>query len=169
MSDLDENGAEESEGIKNLRKQYEAIAKQNKELTEQLGMYQAKERSNTVGDILKAKGFSPKAATFYTADDVSEDAVGKWVEEHGDVLVKEATSNGESNSQQRVQDANALAAQRLIGEAQPDALGIAAPAGNNNLGDPQEVLRAIQTLPMAELQKLGYMPTEDPFNPGHFS
>ena len=76
----------DSEGIKNLRKQFEQQQKELAEARKQLDEFNKAKRQETVAELLKAKGVSPAAAKFYDGDDTSEDAVGKWVEAHADVL-----------------------------------------------------------------------------------
>lgn len=152
----DDENSTDSEGIKNLRKQFEDQAKQLKAVNEQLAKYQSQERQSTVADILKAKGVNPKAASLYSGEDVSEDAVSKWAQDYAEVFG--AASASEGSGQQS--DANAQAAARVAGATFSIPQSRAVATDGRVLGDPNEILHAIKTLPMEELVKLGYMPSE---------
>lgn len=149
----DESNEHDSEGIKNLRKQYNATKKERDEFQKELAAYRQKERSATVAEILKAKGIPSSAAKFYTAEDASEDAVGKWVEENADIF-------GKPSSPAEKSDPNAEAAQRVAGASFGNHGGIETQAGIGGrvLGDPEEIAHALKTLPYEELQKMGLMP-----------
>lgn len=161
-NDFDDEDGNDGEGIKNLRKQYNDMKKQNDELVKELGTFRSERRVSTVSDILKAKGVPSSAAKFYTGDDTSEDAVGKWLEENADVFnVSGASSSGEI-------DANAQSAQRISAASfgQPSDNNAKVPQGQAVMGDPAEMLRFVQTAPYEELVRLGYMPqTGTLFNP----
>lgn len=152
-SENDFESGDEGEGVKNLRKQYDAQKKQLDELTSELNKFRAKERTSTVAEYLKAKGIPATAASLYNGDDTSEDAVGKWVETYADVF---NLSTNQSKQQSPV-DANLQSMQRVSnaslgnsGSADLDAIG-------QVLGDPEELARAMQTLPYEELVKRGYI------------
>lgn len=150
MSDELEIQESDSEGIKSLRKQYEQTAKELKETQARLAEYDQRERRESVAGILKAKGVSPSAAKFYSEDDVSEDAVGKWVEAHADVFgLGKAETNNEI-------DPNAEAARR-VAEASFGATEDR-PSIGARVADPEEALRLMQTLPYDELVKHGLVP-----------
>lgn len=155
MSDDNENSTD-SEGIRNLRKQYEDQAKELKALRESLAGYQKAERQTTVASILKAKGLPEKAASLYSGEDVSEDAVGKWAENYADIFGAQPASTQSGTPA----DPNAAAAARMAAATQssPSTQSIA-PDGYV-VGDPNEMLHAIKTLPYEELVKLGYMPKQ---------
>ena len=142
----DETELNDSNGIANLRKQYEETQKALKEAQSELGQYRAEKRKASVAEVLKAKGLPERAASLYSGEDTSEDAVGKWVEEYADVFgVKQE------------EDPNAQAAERLAAASTGNSASIQN-AGKQVLGDPEAILHAIQTLPYDELVKLGYMP-----------
>lgn len=149
MSDENDFTEDQGEGIKNLRKQYEALKKQNDELLGQLTTFQAEKRQSTVSEVLKAKGLPATAAKLYHGEDVSEEAVGKWLEEFADVFGVKSNEN----------DANAQNAQRVSAASGGVADSIATGEGKQPiLGNPEEIANAIKTLPYEELQRLGYMP-----------
>lgn len=136
----------DSDGIKNLRKQYETIAKQNQELQEQLVKFQQAERSKAVGDILKAKGVSEKLAGLYNGDDTSEDAVGKWLEDYG------LQGSGQQN------DPNIEAAHRVAEATYGSDYSVETPKQGVFVGNPDEIRTLLNTLPQEELVKRGFIP-----------
>jgi len=81
MSD-DEDLDNDSEGIKNLRKQFAELKKERTAEQEELSKFRLGARTTSVSTILKAKGIPESAAKLYTGEDTSEDAVGKWLEEY---------------------------------------------------------------------------------------
>lgn len=151
MSD-DNESSNEGEGIKNLRSQYEATQRELTEARERLSKFEAEHRQQTVAEVLKAKGLegakAAKAAALYSGDDASEDAVGKWLESYADVFnIQPAGNDAQAGNVQRVSEAS-------FGTTDTNQNG---PTGRV-LGSPDEIGRAIQTLPMEELVRLGYMP-----------
>lgn len=149
MSEENEFAENESEGVKSLRKAYEAQKKQNDELQAELQAFRSERRQSSVADVLKAKGLPAGAAKLYNGDDVSEEAVGKWLEEFADVFgVKSAENDANSQNAQRVTAASGGAVDSI---AAGDSKGPI-------LGDPNEMLHAMNTLPYEELQRLGYLP-----------
>lgn len=154
----EENDSNEGEGIASLRKQYEALKKQNEELSNELGTFRSKERVASVSEILKAKGLddgkAAKAAALYakTSEDASEDAVGKWFEDYADLLGAQKQDDQNANNAQRVANASS---QVSAASAQSGPQGL--------MGDPAEMLELIQKLPYEELHKL--YPTQFPERP----
>lgn len=162
MSDENEFDGNEGEGVASLRKQYNALKKQNDEMLASLANYQKQERQSTLAAALKAKGLPEKAASLYTGDDVSDDAVGKWLESYADVF-------GAAPQQQTsttVIDPNAEAAQRTSAAAYENA-----EPGFDQLGqvfgDPSEAEKLMRSLPYEELEKRGWVPAAGTLhNPG---
>lgn len=149
----DEIDTNESEGIASLRKAHDKLKSELDSALKELGTYRAEKRSQTVGEYLKAKGVNPAAAKFYTGDDTSEDAVGKWLEENKDLFPASSPSTTTSA------DPNLLSVQR-VAEA---SFGTVNSMQNGTdaarvLGDPEALAHAIRTLPYDELVKQGYMP-----------
>ena len=154
MSDEEFDAQEnDSEGIKSLRKEYQANKKALSEALEQLSKFQKVERQNAVAGVLKAKGIPEGAAKFYDGDDTSEDAVGKWLEAHADVFQVKSTEQ-EAPPAQAQPDANTLAAMRVMQQSYGQA---PADAGAHSV-DPEEKLRLLNSLPTDELVKLGWIP-----------
>ena len=149
------NEAEENsnaQGGGGLRKQLEQALEALKAQKEELAKFQAKDRAETVKSILKAKGAPEGAASFYTAEDVSEGAVDKWLKEHENVF---AVSGQAAQQQAAEPDPNAQAAQRV---ADASFGTVTEPLGANAaFGDPQELMRLIQTGSDEDLVKLGIL------------
>lgn len=136
----------EGEGIKNLRKQYEATQKELAEARKALDEFNTAKRRETVAGLLKAKGVSPSAASFYSGEDVSEDAVGKWLEDHADVFNYKADTTEE--------DANTLAASRVNAASSGRVEDVVSTTAGRVI-DPVEALRLFESLPKEELVKRG--------------
>ena len=153
MSEENNDGSD----VGDLRKQYELQKKETTKLLEELNGFRKTARQASVAELLKAKGVPVGAAKFYDAEDVSEDAVNKWADAHKDVFggAVAAPLDGKPGEL----DQNALAAQRLA--AITAGREAAIDTDNRVLGDPEEIMRAIKTLPMEELVKLGYMPADN--------
>jgi len=79
--------ADESTGIKELRKAYEQKSKAEKELREQLAQLQSRERERTLSETLSAQGVNSKIAKFYPADrESTSEKVEEWLSENADVF-----------------------------------------------------------------------------------
>lgn len=147
MSDEFDDSENSGEGIKSLRKQYEQLKQDLAAKDEALSKFLARERQTTVADVLKAKGMNPAAAKFYNAEDVSEDAVGKWIEANADVF------GGPAQSQT---DSNALNAARVTASSYGSPQ-IGSSPGAPILGSLEEIHRNVKDLPYEELMKqLGF-------------
>lgn len=144
----EENSTEGSdEGVKDLRKKYEALLKENKQKDEELVGFRKSARTSSVAELLKAKGVDAKYARLYTDDEVSEDSVAAFLKANEDIIPAAAA----------VVDANAENA-RAVSDASGSTEGSITNTGDGVLGDPEEIGRLIATLPYAELVKLGLMP-----------
>jgi hypothetical protein len=140
---------DDSEGIKNLRKQYETQAETIKALNAELETFRASQREGAVKSALKAKGLNEKIAAFYQGE-ASEDAVSKWVDEYADVFGVQAPPAQDENAAR----AAAVNAASFGGNGFEPAMG----AQGQVFGDPAKIAEAIKTLPYEELVKQGYMP-----------
>lgn len=142
--DIDTN---DSEGIKNLRKQFDELSKQNKQLLDELTGYRTADRNKAVGDILKAKGVSEKLAGLYSGDDTSEGAVAKWLEDYG--------LQGSASQQN---DPNIEAAHRVAEATYGSDYSVETPQQGVFVGNPDEIRTLLNTLPQEELVKRGFIP-----------
>lgn len=148
----DENDTNEGNGIADLRKQYETLAKQNKTLLDEVSTYRAEKRQATVAEVLKAKGLPAKAASLYSDEDVSEDAVNKWAEQYAEVFgVKQAADEAANKNAQDAKRVSDASHGQPVEGVNPFTPGMV-------IGDPVEMEHAIRTLPYEELVRLGYMP-----------
>lgn len=155
----EEHGTEnDSEGIKNLRKQFEKLQEQLAERDAQLATFQAKERESSVAAVLKAKGLSEKVAKFYTGDDASEEAVGKWLEENADIFgVKQGTT---ATTPVTPSDPNAANVQRLSDAAFGNNAPIVTTPSGQPVGDPAEIQRLYEGgASIEQLQAMGLLPS----------
>ena len=142
----------EGDGIASLRKQYEATRKQNEELAKELAAFRNEKRQATVAEVLKAKGLPEKAASLYSGDDVSPDAVGKWVSDYADVFgIKQ-----EGGAAQAA-DPNAANAER-VSAASFGSPGTEQFTPGQPVGDPVELLHLMNTLPYEKLVELNLQP-----------
>lgn len=152
--DTTANGGEGS-GIANLRKEFENLKKQLRERDEELNGLRAEKRTRSVADVLKAKGVdetkAAKAASLYNGADASEEAVGKWLEDFGDVF----GLNQQAQQQDAQQQAEIQRVQQAAFGTQPS---IGQPPANAFVVDPVEALAAMQSLPYEQLVQQGYLP-----------
>lgn len=143
-----------TQGGGGLRKQLEQALEALKSQKEALAKFEARDRTDSVRALLKAKGAPEGAASFYTAEDVSEGAVDKWLKEHENVFVL----SGQSAPQEQAQapDPNAQAAQRVadasFGNARTDSSGLSA-----TFADPEALLNLIQNGTDEELVQAGVL------------
>lgn len=153
----DEFDSDEGEGIKNLRKQYEALKKQNEEQSKMLSEFLGEKRKATVGEILKAKGVSPQAAALYSGEDVSEDAVGKWLESYAEVF-KPATQETAPPALPQ-NDPNANNAQRVMESAFFTVAQPVVPAVDGRIsGSPTDIARLLESGTREQLEAAGLIP-----------
>lgn len=83
----DWDDSNESEGFKNLRKQFKEQAKLIKEYQDQMAQLQRQNRGATIAQALTSRGLPAKAANFYPADlGTDEESVDKWFNENKDVF-----------------------------------------------------------------------------------
>lgn len=136
---------DEGEGIKNLRKQFEAQKKELAALKAEREQRVAAERAEQVKAALKAAGVPETAAKFYTGEDASPDAVGKWITENADVFRPAVQPQADPNEE-------AAARVNAASYGEPETPGTA--PGGRLIGDPAEIQRAIDTQPYEQLVKM---------------
>lgn len=76
----------DSNAMKELRKAYKAMQKQNKELSEQLNSFKSNLRDRSVKDVLASKGLPEKVAALIPKDATSSEEVEAWLGEYGDIF-----------------------------------------------------------------------------------
>jgi len=73
--------------VKKLRKALKAEQKRAKELESTLGELSKAQRERVLKDVLTSRGVNMKVAKFIPTDlDASEEAIGSWLEQNGDVF-----------------------------------------------------------------------------------
>lgn len=151
-----ESSSDGGEGIKNLRKQYEEQKKELETLRQEREQRLAAERQSKVAEILAAKGAPAGAAKFYSGEDASEGAVGKWLEDNADVFGVKAPAQP---------DPNAEAAARVAAASYGSPEVVSNQGNGRVIGDPEELARQIASAPYEELVRLGIMPDpkRDPY------
>ena len=95
--DLDEAPqTEDSSAMRALRKADRAKAKRIAELEERLSKFEQDGRVRSVQAVLQARNLSPKISGLVPADvEPTEEAVGKWLDEYGDVFGIQTPAEGE--------------------------------------------------------------------------
>jgi len=94
-ADLLDEQPEDTQLVKDLRKQLREASKTIKTQGEEISSFRTKDRQGTLADILKVKGVSPKAAVFIPSSvEPTEDAVAAWLTEYGEALNITPTGNG---------------------------------------------------------------------------
>jgi hypothetical protein len=151
-----DGGSTQNQGGSGLRKQLEDALAQLKTANSELTTFRAQQRVGSVAEILKAKGVHEAAAQDFTGEDVSEGAVDKWL-----AARPYLTAGVVQQEQEPANDPNADAARRVSeaahGHPQTEALSEAAKV----LGDPEELMRLIQTGCDDDLVKLGILKPAD--------
>lgn len=87
MSDWDDEDQQDSDLVKNLRKQITELGKKNSELTNEVGTLRPQVRKTSVAEILNGLGVNSKIAALVPSDvEASKDAIESWLKEYGDVF-----------------------------------------------------------------------------------
>ena len=122
----DESQEFESEGIKNLRKQAKALAKQNSDLQRQLTEALAAQRRGTVNDVLKGLGANPKISKYIPSDvEPTEDALKAWLADEGELFgykAPETKPEGQDQGQAENGAQQAAQGQQWAGQQLPPEL-----------------------------------------------
>jgi N-acetyl-anhydromuramyl-L-alanine amidase AmpD len=85
MNDWDDSN--ESEGMKNMRKQLKEQAKLLKEQSDLIAQFQVQNRGSVIAQALVSRGLDAKVAKFYPADlGTDDESVDKWYNENKDIF-----------------------------------------------------------------------------------
>src|SRR5690349_14525160 len=96
MNDWDDSN--ESEGMKNMRKQLKEQAKLLKEQSEIIAQFQVQNRGAVIAQALTSRGLDAKVAKFYPADlGTDDESVDKWHNENKDVFGTREPGNSTSS------------------------------------------------------------------------
>lgn len=78
---------DETEGIKELRKKFKELSKENKTLKQQIEEGSLQNRGVLVNQALASRGLDSRVAKFYPADlGTDDESVGRWVDENKDLF-----------------------------------------------------------------------------------
>lgn len=102
---MDTEGQDDSNLVKDLRKQLKEAQAEARKASEELSVFKNAKREATVTEFLKSKGVNPKAAKFIPSDLEDEDSWASWLEENGDAFG--AAAPAESGSDVSTEAANA--------------------------------------------------------------
>lgn len=87
------------------RRHMRKVEKENADLKKALADLSAAQRKSSVSDVVKAKGYDPLIAGFIpTTVESSDEAIGKWLDEHAAVFAKTKTDDNAGASNQEVDD-----------------------------------------------------------------
>lgn len=85
--DIDEILNDNSDLVKQLRKQLRSKESELKKFESELSELRTAQRQNTIASVLSEKGVSPKVAKFIPSDiDATPEAIDAWVNENADVF-----------------------------------------------------------------------------------
>jgi hypothetical protein len=119
-----EHGGEPTDLVKNLRAALRAKAKEASNYRAELDGVKTISRKSTIENLLKARELDAKIATFIPADvEATEESVGKWLDEYGDVFGAKPPAQ-----QQQLSDADIAAMRQMDAFA-----GATSPAATNDL------------------------------------
>lgn len=95
-----EDQPEDTQLVRDLRKQLREASKTIKEQNAELSTFRTKDRQSTVADILRSKGVNPKAAALIPSSvEAAEAAITEWLDEYGEVLNIAPAGDGEGEGQ----------------------------------------------------------------------
>jgi len=87
MPDNDWDDPNESEGIKNMRKQIKEQGKLLKEQSDLIAQFTTQNRGAVIAQALASRGLPAKVANFYPAElGTDDESVGKWYDENKDIF-----------------------------------------------------------------------------------
>lgn len=114
--DIDVESENDSNLVKDLRKQLKAAKKASEETQARLAEFEAQARKASVADVLKSRGARPEIAKFYNNDDTSPDAVNAWLTENAELFGVDTSDDGideeTAEAVERVERASAKAKPR---------------------------------------------------------
>lgn len=81
-----ENGSNDSDLVKNLRKQLKAAQKEKTDAQARINEFEAAKRKSTVAETLKKRNAPEGLSKFFTGDDASAEAVDAWLTENAELF-----------------------------------------------------------------------------------
>lgn len=108
--DTEDYEAEDSNLVKDLRKQLKEAQQRSKQFEEELSQTKSQVRERSLSDILQSKGLNPKVAKFVPTDVEGEDAVNEWLTENAELFGATPVSESgvSEETRQELSKANAL-------------------------------------------------------------
>lgn len=82
----DDDNDNESNLVKDLRKQLKDANKRASDLESKVGEFSSRDRARSLAEVLTSKGVNAKVAALIPSDVDGEEAVSKWLDEYGDVF-----------------------------------------------------------------------------------
>lgn len=144
-----DNEVNESNLVKDLRKQLREAHKERDELATQVASLSTQTRAAQLKEVFESKKLSPKLAKFFPADgEVTPEAVDAWVTENADVFGIKAQDAEEAEQESAETAAEAAVYQRMTQTS----------GASSNTGDPakfQDLAARIQSAgSLEELQAI---------------
>lgn len=111
---------EEGNGIKALRKEFKAKAKENEELKARIAALEAQTKAGSVADELARHNRDPRLAKFYPPDrPTTADAVAEWIDENSDLFPPQQANTSQNSGTTLTEDQQkGYELMRLLGEAE---------------------------------------------------
>ena len=114
-TDDDDQSVSDGNGMKDLRKAFNSLKKQHKELQDNYGKVAKSSRDRNVKDVLAGLGMPEKISAFIPDDVTSSEGVTEWVNEYGDLFgavqpkqeVAETTPNVDLSALNRISQTQA--------------------------------------------------------------
>lgn len=138
--DLEGDGSQGGQGTPDLRKAYNKLKREYKELASKYSETQVALRTRSVKDVLAAKGIDEAVAAFIPESMTSEDEVAAWIDQFGHLFsgaAKQDPSADDGNNMQQdpQNDPNLAALARIAGAQQ---------GGSTFSGDESQMLGLIK-------------------------
>jgi hypothetical protein len=170
----DEFGNEEPDGIKNLRKEHKARGEEIENLKKTLAQFEATTRQQTLETALKEAKLDTRYAAFYAGDDVSKEAVSKWLDANKELFTVALKTEGDGQQsggddkegkpgEEKVDQATREAARRAAELMGPTEESVQPVGISGYRGNPEELANLLANTPQTregyrQLVQLGIMP-----------
>ena len=136
-----EQGNDNSNPMRELRRLAKARENEIKELKAQLEQAQKGMRERSLKDVVSAKGLNPKIAGLVPSDLTDEESISKWLDDYADVFGLQVGEQSPTGTVDQSDAASIQAMDRTMAGGQ-------SPAGS------EAMLERIKTMPFEELERL---------------
>jgi hypothetical protein len=117
-ADDSRSGGNDSELVRDLRRQLKQALKASKDTAAELSKFRAVERERSLASKLESRGLKPKIAKLIPSEVAEDDeALSQWLDDYGDVFGGSA-SEPSSDTPPAEQDAGAVERQRMTALAE---------------------------------------------------